>query len=128
MEFDGSSHFHLFSNDIIHTWRNSPHVNGGIPLMLTLTAPFIGRAKNKEKAYSTLVVQKDKWPSEAFEEMRYAFAYDALPTDCKGPFLDFCSFFKGWASDRVEDIVGKDKMEMLESRALVTGTTNGVSS
>jgi len=47
--------------------------------MLTLTTPFIGRTKNKKEAYSTLVLQKDKWLSEAFEEMRYAFAYDALP-------------------------------------------------
>ena len=101
---------------------------GKIPLMLTLAAPFIGRADDRHEAYSTLMRQKDKWASEDFKEMRYAFAYDALPHDCRDPFLDICSYFKGWDWHTVEDIVGKAELKMLESRALVTRTTNGVAS
>jgi hypothetical protein len=106
---------------------------GKIPLMLTLAAEFIGRADNKQEAFSTLMRQKDKWTSEYFKEMRYAFAfaYDSLPQDCKDPLLDICSYFKGWDWDRVEDIVGKDELEMLENRALVTRKVfhrNGVAS
>jgi hypothetical protein len=36
---------------------------GKIPLMLTLAAEFIGRADNKQEAFSTLMRQKDKWTS-----------------------------------------------------------------
>jgi hypothetical protein len=108
-------------NDIIQ-------ICGKIPLMLTLAAAFIGHADNIPDAYSTLMLQKDKWTREDFEPMRYAFAYDALPPECKDPLLDICSYFKGWDWDRVEDIVGKDELRMLESRALVTRTTNVVAS
>lgn len=72
--------------------------------------------------------QKDKWASEQFKEMRYAFAYDALPADCKDPFLDICSFFKGWDWETVADIMGNDAPKMLENRALVTEPTDGVAS
>ena len=60
--------------------------------------------------------------------MRYAFACDTLTYKCKDPFLDICSYFKRWDWDRVEDIVGKEALESLNSRALVTKDANGLTS
>lgn len=94
--------------------------------MLTLAAASIGRADNKEEAYATLMEQKEKWTG--VEEMRYAFAYHDIPSDCKEPFLDICTYFNGWKWDRVEDIVGKSELRTIENRALVGKTTDGFAS
>lgn len=95
----------------------------GIPLMLKLVAVFIAHAVDKGSAYSELMQAEEKWNNEGFNEMHYAFAYDALPEKCKDPFLDICSYFKRWDWDTVGNIVGKNELEMLESRALVTKDT-----
>jgi hypothetical protein len=101
---------------------------GKIPVMLRLAIEFIGCTNNKHESFSTLMQQKDKWTNEDFKEMCDTFAYDSLPQDCKDPFLDICSYFKGWDWDTVENIVGEDELNMLESRALVTRARNGVAS
>ena len=71
---------------------------------------------------------KARWENEDFDQMRYAFACDTLTYKCKDPFLDICSYFKRWDWDRVEDIVGKEALESLNSRALVTKDANGLTS
>ena len=71
---------------------------------------------------------KARWENEDFDQMRYSFAYDTLTYKCKDPFLDICSYFKRWDWDRVEDIVGKEALESLNSRALVTKDANGLTS
>ena len=69
--------------------------------------------------------EKEKWDTEIGDIESYLFAYDHLPTLLKDPFLDICSFFKGWNWDTVADIVGEAELDMLKSRALVTNDTTG---
>eukprot|EP00253_Pinus_taeda_P035069 PITA_35069 len=87
----------------------------GITLMLKLVARFIGHAIDKGAAYFELMQEEEKWNNEDFGDMRLRFAYDALPEKSKDPFLNICSYFKRWDWD-----TGKNELEMLESRALVT--------
>lgn len=94
--------------------------------MLTMAAASIGGAVNKEEAYAALMEQKEKWTGG--EEMRYAFAYHAIPSDFKEPFLDICTYFNGWKWDIVEDMVGKSELRAIENRALVDKTRYGFAS
>jgi hypothetical protein len=116
---------------------NSTHLNeiqlneivqsyGGIPKLLELVGRFIREGKDKQKAYRILMKEKEKWDTEIGKIESYLFAYNYLPEVLKDPFLDICSFFKGWDWDTVADIVGEFELDMLESRALVTRGTNGV--
>jgi hypothetical protein len=98
---------------------------GGIPKLLELVGGFIRERKDKQKAYRILMKEKEKWDTEIGKIESYLFAYNYLPEVLKDPFLDICSFFKGWDWDTVADIVGETELNMLKSRALVTRGING---
>jgi hypothetical protein len=99
---------------------------GGIPKLLEVVGGFIRQEEDKQKAYRILMKEKEKWDSEIWKIESYLFAYKYLPEILKDPFLDICSFFKGWDWDTVADIVGEIELDMLESRALVTRGIYGV--
>lgn len=98
---------------------------GGIPRLLISVARFISFEEDKQKAYRTIIEDKEKLTGQFLGDIEhYVFAYDSLPEMCKDPFLDICAFFKGWDWNTVADIVGNSALDMLEKRALVTKATN----
>ena len=96
--------------------------------MLKLVAGALRDAKDLEEVDQVLEelekLKGDDFGSDKIEP--YFFAYEKLPTECKEPFLDICSFFEGWDWDIVANIMGNSELEMLARRALVTKHTNGV--
>jgi len=98
------------------------NICGGVPKLLTVLGGFICKG-NPLEGYSTLMAEakRKKWNGKIGNSIElYVFAYDKLGDDLKDPFLDICSFFRGWNWVELSNVVGKLELEKLEGRALVT--------